>query len=283
MFYVSQRAAFSSILATVMIASCSGVVAPSTTQNGSANKTGAVGAGDQTSQSAPSNVSGATPVGSDTTAEGSVAADAGSILGTITDEKSTGWTFAGKSVYALQSVSAASKSLMIMVSDTEYRDIMFKAIKEWKCHDCVGDNDPNCTAKTSTTTTTTLPQTVNIMFAAPMSTLPAASLAQWKVDTSAFPTQDTYTLAGDITKDYVMGINVSSGQMTTPSGSVKFTTRPAKVGDAFKAALSFNFAKDKKQYSATIEGKVYTIPANNPLPPAECTLANKKWPEAIFQ
>jgi hypothetical protein len=76
------------------------------------------------------------------------------------------------------------------------------------------------------------------------------------VDANGFPKQDTNKTTGEA--DNKSGMSISLDGMTGDhKGSLNFTAgkRPAKIGDAFEAAVDLQFEGGKK-YKATLKGKV---------------------------
>jgi hypothetical protein len=152
--------------------------------------------------------------------------DKGKVLGLISNEVTDLPTFSVKSVYAMVDDASGKPELSFYLLPDEVRD-------------CDKDMEVD------------LAKSILVSFSTVVGQVPVDT-----VDANGFPKQDTNKTTGEADNKSGMSISLD-GMAGDHKGSLNFTAgkRPAKVGDAFEAAVDLQFEGGKK-YKATLKGKV---------------------------
>jgi hypothetical protein len=224
------------------------------------------------SEKKPGNTDGQDADGSNDTGDSESSADEGEILGTIESEETADFSFEGKSVYAVWMDTGSFRSLSITIADSEVRDTSFRDVSEYECHDCDGDDDPNCNVESGET-----PNSILMSFSPPFVENP-----DHLVDENAYPIQDEMILTGDYTADANVGMSLFNSQdaaATGHAGGITFTQRPASVGEEFSGDVDITWG-DGSTYKSTITGLVLESPEYPEAP--ECDVGNGQYLKAIY-
>ena len=256
---------------TLMVAGCSGMVAPTNS-----------GTGGGTSPLAETNdATGTKKAGADyppevaDTVVAPITAKPTANLGKFSE--TSGDAIKAVSGYAMYMDMGMLKSLTITVSDGAVSENQFKKIASWECKACAGADDPMC--KTQDTTAAKVPKSYSVSFTKPFmpSDTAAASENGWPLKAKTDLTE---------TPEPTVSATISNPDAPTAMpvkgiGSIDFGSAiPAKVGDKFTAIIDMDFGG--KKHKTKLESVVVTM--GTPVaPPADCTLANKKYPVPKYE
>ena len=193
-------------------------------------------------------------------------------LGTFTDTKGD-LNFKPVSGYGLRTESGMLKSFALMLTTSKVPEDSFKKITGWECKPCQGDNDSSCKTVTGES-----PAYLMVTFMKPFvpSATAAASAEGWplKAESNFVLTPPEPSISANFQAS-------ASGAAAPGFGKVKFDKAPpGKVGDTFSVALTLDFGG--KKFETTLASSVVTQ-GTPPAPPADCTLANKKYPVPIYE